>query len=107
MFSSKMPGFCKSEDCPSSHELLEFEKGDLARDRGTEVRGHISTCEFCAAEVEFYSHYPQAEGPVETSEIPAPLYELAEALLKIRHSDGQSLNSLLRENEELITDGVA
>lgn len=68
---------------------------------------HVAACEFCAAEVEFYSHYPQADGPVEPSEIPAPLYELAEALLKIRQSDDQSLNSLLRENEELIADGVA
>ena len=51
----------------------------------------------CAAEVEFYSHYPQAEGTAEPVEIPAPLYELAEAILKKRHADSASLNALLIE----------
>ena len=107
MFSSKMPGFCKNEDCPSSNQLLEFQIGDMSAPRAKEVRMHAASCEFCAAEIEFYSHYPQAEGSVEAAEIPAPLYELAEALLKIRHADSNSLNSLLREDEELIADSVA
>lgn len=97
MFSTKATGFCKNEDCPSSYELLEFQKGDLTRHRALELGGHITACEFCAAEVEFYSHYPQAEGATEPVQIPAPLYELAEALLKKRHSDASSLNALLRE----------
>jgi len=107
MFSSTNSGFSKNEDCPSSHELLAYQNGDLGRDRAGEVRVHMATCEFCEAEVEFYSHYPQADASVETpepSEIPAPLYELAEALLKHRHSDSRSLNALMRENEELIAD---
>lgn len=66
----------------------------------------MAACEFCAAEVEFYSHYPQAEGSVEPTEIPAPLFELAEALLKNRHSDSNSLNSLLKESEEMIADSI-
>jgi len=107
MFSSKLPGFCKSEDCPSSHELLEFQNGDLARTRGGEIRKHLMGCEFCSAEVEFYSHYPQEEGLGETiggTEISAPLFELAEALLKNRHGDSHSLNALLKENEALTAD---
>ena len=106
MFSSKMPGFCKNDYCPPSQELLGFENGDVVRERASEIRKHLTLCEFCSAEVQFYSHYPQAEGAVETAEIPAPLYELAEALLKLRHSDSHSLNSLLMENEELIANGV-
>lgn len=106
MSSSKMPGFCKNEDCPSSNELLEFQNGDLPKARGSEISKHMAACEFCAAEVEFYSHYPQEEGTSETTEIPAPLFELAEALLKNRYSDSGSLNSLLKENEELIVDKV-
>ena len=94
---TKSTGFCKNEDCPSSHELLEFETGDLAGERAGDVRRHIAGCEFCAAEVEFYSHYPQAEGAVEPAEIPTPLFELAEALLKNRHSDPSSLDSLLKK----------
>lgn len=96
--------FCKSEDCPASNELLDFQNGDLPRRRAGEISKHTASCEFCSAEVEFYSHYPQAEGSVEPTEIPAPLYELAEALLKNRHSDSNSLNALLKENEELIAD---
>ena len=99
-----MQGFCKNEDCPSSHELLEFQNGDLERMRGGEVRKHLASCEFCAAEVEFYSHYPQEEGASEATEIPAPLYELAEALLKNRHGDSRSLDSLLKEKGAMLAD---
>jgi nitrate reductase assembly molybdenum cofactor insertion protein NarJ len=106
MYKSTMTDFCKYEDCPSSNELLEFQKGDLVRVRKSEISKHLLACEFCAAEVEFYSHYPQAEGAIELSQIPAPLFELAEALLKNRHTDSHALNSLLRENEELIVDTV-
>jgi hypothetical protein len=106
MDSSKTNSFCKNEDCPSSNELLEFQNGDLQRGRGSEINKHLSSCEFCSAEVEFYSHYPQEEGFSEPTEIPAPLFELAEALLKNRHADSRSLNSLLSENEELMAEGM-
>ena len=98
-----MISFCKNEDCPSSNELLEFQTGDLARTRGTEICHHLATCEFCDAEVEFYSNYPQGqdETRVEPAQIPAPLFELAEALLKNRHGDPSSLNSLLKEKAAL------
>ncbi len=101
-----MTDFCKYEDCPSSNELLEFQNGDLVRLRNSEIRKHLEACEFCSAEVAFYSHYPQAEGAIEPSEIPAPLFQLAEALLKNRHTNSHALNSLLRENEELIVEGA-
>ena len=97
-----MTGFCKNENCPSSHELLGFENGDLPSKKGDEIRRHIAACEFCAAEVEFYSHYPQAEGTAEPCEIPAPLFELAEAILKKRHADSTSLNALLGEPDLVI-----
>jgi len=104
MFSLKPTGFCKNEDCPSSNELLEFQNGDLIKLRSREISSHLASCEFCAAEVEFYSHYPQAEGNVELTAIPEPLFELAEALLKNRHADSHSLNALLREGEEIMLD---
>ncbi|MEJ7623242.1 MAG: hypothetical protein WKF34_04565 [Pyrinomonadaceae bacterium] len=109
MFSSKnMPGFRKSEACPPSIELLAFEKGEIERLRGRAIGKHLTDCEFCEAEIEFYSHYPQEEVMAgEASEIPAPLFELAEALLKNRHNDLLSLNALLRENEELVSEGAS
>ena len=108
MTSSKMPGFCKNEDCPSSNELLEFQNDDLARVRGSEIRRHLATCDFCEAEVEFYSIYPQAQDDARdvAAQIPAPLYELAEALLKNRHSDPSSLNTLLKEKPGVVIDKV-
>lgn len=104
MFTSKMPNFCKNEDCPSSQELLQFQNGDLPSVRASSIRKHLTDCEFCSAEVDFYSHYPQEEGTNETAEIPAPLFELAEALLKHHHSDSSSLDALLRENGSVVVD---
>ncbi len=109
MISSTTKGFYKNEDCPSSNELLDFQNGDTPRTRGTEIAGHLTTCEFCEAEVDFYSHYPQEEGIIEIterSEIPAPLFELAEALLKNRHADSSSLDSLLREKGGVVVDKI-
>ncbi len=82
--------------------MLGYENGDLPRSRSTEIRKHLHTCEFCSAEVEFYSHYPQEEGASEVTEIPAPLFELAEALLKNREGDSSSLYSLLNEKGEIV-----
>lgn len=109
MPTSTIVNFCKSEDCPSSAELLEYQVGELASHRGLEVSGHLGNCEFCAAELEFYSHYPQEENFFdysETIEIPGPLFELAEALLKNRSGDPTSLNNLLKEQDDLVLDKV-
>ncbi|MFL6373858.1 MAG: hypothetical protein ACJ73D_04240 [Pyrinomonadaceae bacterium] len=93
-----MNSFLKREECPSSFELVAFQKGELSRQRGTEVRRHLASCEFCDAEVDFYEEYPLEEiGAEAAAEIPAPLFELAEALLKGKHSDGAALNALLRD----------
>src|SRR5947209_19627204 len=98
MFRSIMNAFIKREDCPSSFELVAFQKGELSRGRGLDIRRHLESCDFCDAEVEFYESYPLEEAMVETpSVIPAPLYELAEALLKGKHGDASSLNALLKD----------
>ena len=108
MISLNMSGFRKNEDCPTSNDLLDFQNGDLPRNRGSEIGKHLTACEFCEAEVEFYSHYPQGQDDIraEPAEIPAPLFELAEALLKNRHGDPSSLNSLLMEQDGLVIDKV-
>ncbi len=102
-----MKNFCKNENCPSSNQLLEFQNGTVTKVDGVQIRKHLGSCEFCAAEVEFYSHYPQEEGIadlLESCDIPAPLFELAEALLKNRHADSSSLDSLLQERGGLVLD---
>ena len=81
MISTKITGFCKSEACPSSNDLLDFQKDDLSFVLYSEICDHLESCEFCSAEVEFYSHYPQEEVSsyiAEPGGIPAPLFELAE-----------------------------
>jgi hypothetical protein len=96
--SEKTP-FCKYEDCPASGELLEFQRGKLGDARCGEIQAHLEACEFCDAETEFYSQYPQDDAACETCEnveIPAPLYELAEALLKNRQADSSSLDALMQ-----------
>jgi len=100
----KITPFCKHEDCPTSGELLEFQSGGLDQVRCDEIQVHLETCEFCDAEVGFYSRYPQEESPsdiFDSGEIPAPLYELAEALLKNRQADASSLDSLIKKNRGL------
>lgn len=107
MFSSaqslKMINFCKNAYCPSSPVLLDFQKGELSTEESRAIRRHLTECEFCAAETEFYARFPQAEdacGEAETA-IPAPLYQLAEALLGSRQTNFTLLKKLLGENENL------
>ena len=99
-----MTAFCKNEDCPSSQELLSYENGDLPGDRGREIRKHMRSCEFCSAELEFYSHYPPEDVLNDVTEIPGPLYELADALFKNRQGDSSSLYSLLIERGEVLAE---
>lgn len=99
MVSKVTTGFRKNEDCPSSQDLLSYQNGRLGQHRAARIREHLFVCEFCEAEVEFYCHFPQEDPGVEASaqaKIPPPLFELAEALLKRRHADAKSLNSLLQ-----------
>ena len=94
-----MANFCKNEDCPTSQDLLAFQNGDIEVKDSAEIRRHLAVCEFCAAEVEFYSYYPPAEESVKPERIPQPLFELAEALLHNR-PDVSKLDQLMREDRD-------
>ena len=96
-----MVTFCKDVNCPSSQELLAFQSGETFAKGGGKIALHLAVCEFCAAEIEFYKHYPQSEETVAKVEIPLPLLELAEALLGNKHKDFSTLNRLLCENESV------
>ncbi len=94
-----MAKFCKSEDCPTSQDLLAYQTGEMEVADGREIRRHIAACEFCAAEIEFYEHYPPPD-PVEelskTTRIPGPLYDLAESLLSKKHGS-RTMEKLMSE----------
>lgn len=97
----KMIAFNKNVNCPVSQDLLAFEKGETTLAENTEILRHLESCEFCAAEVEFYAHVALHEESVVSVDIPLPLYQLAEALLSSGQKKFSLLNRLLNENEEL------
>ncbi len=80
---------------------MAFQNGDEAERESHSIRSHLAGCEFCAAEAEFYAHYPQSEESVSEVDIPLPLYELAEALLSNKHKDFSLLNKLLSETDSI------
>ncbi|MCW5960776.1 MAG: hypothetical protein KIS76_11500 [Pyrinomonadaceae bacterium] len=102
MFSLKMITFCKSVNCPSSESLLAYLDEEWSANKGKEIEVHLSDCEFCSAEVDFYRNYPQSNEAVAAVEIPVPLRQLAEALLADRHKDHSLLNSLLNVDDSLL-----
>jgi hypothetical protein len=91
-----MSSFGKHEDCPASVELLAYQAGDGSHQSRETIDSHLSQCEFCVAELAFYSHYPQSEDRVAPAEIPRPLYELAEALLGRKRDKDRILQRLFR-----------
>ena len=103
MFRLKMINFCKNANCPASQKLLAFQNGEVSAKERKTISTHLAACEFCAAEVEFYAHYPQTEEESVTdgTEIPVPLYELASALLGNKHKDFSLLNQLLCQSESV------
>lgn len=99
--SMKMITFNKDVNCPASQDLLAFQKGETTFAENNEILRHLESCEFCAAEVEFYDHVAPAEETVASVDIPLPLFQLAEALLGSGQKKFTMLNKLLNENEEL------
>ncbi len=81
--------------------LLDFQNNALPRSASVVIAQHIESCDFCGGEVELYSQYPQSDEKVSASEIPAPLFELAQILLNDRHKDSTLLDRLLIEDKGL------
>lgn len=101
-----MPTFRKQENCPASQQLLAYQQGDIGLEDGRAIGKHLSECDFCSSEVEFYEHYPIAkeveESPAETK-MPQPLYELAESILN-RSRGKQSIAEMMKEIDAVIQD---
>jgi hypothetical protein len=101
-----MATFRKQEDCPASQQLLAYQQGDLELADARLIGKHLTACEFCSSEVEFYEHYPVAkeveESPADTK-MPQPLYELAESILN-RHRGKQSIDEMMKEIDAAIQD---
>lgn len=86
-----MTTFRKKENCPASTLLLAFQRCEAAANQSLSVMRHLSACEFCVSEVEFYSKFPPGEETIQTPQIPEPLFELAESLLKNEEESGSRI----------------
>jgi hypothetical protein len=74
--------FAKGPDCPASHDLDAFQRGNCDAWEARDITAHIRECEFCEAEIAFYARF-SGDLPNEELEMPAmpePLRELAEAI---------------------------
>ncbi|MBK9164975.1 MAG: hypothetical protein IPM21_13920 [Acidobacteria bacterium] len=94
-----MSDFQKQGDCPSSHDLLAFQTGEMSVSDGGFIRVHLRSCDFCAAEAEFYEHYPISDDfhdQISSPEMPEPLFELAEAILS-KKEPSRTLDRLIKE----------
>ena len=74
--------FQKTVACPSSNTLLSYRAKGLPRELLTLVRLHLTTCEFCTAELALLAfHKAPRKGDDKPPEIPMNLRILAESLL--------------------------
>lgn len=102
MFHNRTSGFRKGADCPSSDRLLAFRQSKLGIFASDVIGRHVASCDFCAAELEFYRHFPAIpDEEVIPDRIPGPLYDLAQAILTNRTSGINALKTLVgRQNDE-------
>ncbi|HXF43759.1 MAG TPA: hypothetical protein VNK26_08465 [Pyrinomonadaceae bacterium] len=99
-----MTTFRKSEQCPSSQDLLNYLAGRIAGKAARTIGNHLQACEFCSAEVTFYSRYPQedeSEAETTASEMPPHLFELAEALLSV-NGGNQKVDKIKLKFEKIV-----
>jgi hypothetical protein len=97
----RMITFSKNAYCPASQDLLAFQKGETSAEENTGIQRHLGSCEFCAAEVDLYARCPLSEEPAVSTDIPIPLYQLAEALLGNQRKKFSLLNELFYEGKGL------
>jgi hypothetical protein len=92
-----MSNFRKEKDCPSSFQHVDVLSSEINGQDGLLIAAHLASCEFCAAELEFYRHYPPDMADVPVPPMPRPLLELAEALIAKETIHISRLESLLRD----------
>lgn len=92
-----MSNFRKEKDCPTSFELADAADAELNGQDGLRLAAHLASCDFCAAELEFYKRYPPDLSEIAVPPMPRPLLELAEALIAKETIHIARLNSLLRD----------
>ena len=92
-----MSSFRKEKDCPSSFDLVEVLNGTVDGEQGLKIAAHLASCDFCAAELEFYQYFPPDVEKVSDVPMPDALKELAEALMARETIHISKLEHLLKE----------
>lgn len=74
--------FCKTTWCPTSQALLAYQRLDLATKEHVSIKTHLTSCDFCGAELQLLNRYCGDLGEYSFVEMPSQLRRLAEDLLK-------------------------
>lgn len=81
MRTSSITVFSKQATCPSAETLVSYNTLNLSYGASAHVLEHLSSCEFCNAELKLLSEHTPIEEEYRAAEIPAHLRSLAEALM--------------------------
>lgn len=81
MRTSSITVFSKQAACPSAETLVSYNTLNLSGGAAAHVLEHLSSCEFCNAELKLLSEHTPMEEEYCAAEIPAHLRSLAEALM--------------------------
>ena len=81
MRTSSITVFSKQATCPSAETLVSYHTLNLSYAVAETVTEHLSSCEFCSAELKLLSEHPPVEEEYSAAEIPGHLRSLAEALM--------------------------
>jgi hypothetical protein len=102
MRTSSITVFSKQATCPSAETLVSYNTLNLSYDAAASVSEHLSSCEFCGAELKLLSEHAPAEEEYRVVEFPAHLRALAEAVLgRVELSRIASLPEISYERERL------
>lgn len=81
MRTSSITVFSKQASCPSAETLVSYNTSTLSGGAAAHVLEHLSSCEFCNAELKLLAKHTPVEEEYRATEIPAHLRSLAEALM--------------------------
>jgi hypothetical protein len=80
--------FCKLRACPSSEALLRHQDATLTPEARRVIAAHLSSCDFCAAELRLLSKFsPEGEPAFQPALMPRHVYRLAKDLLALSTGD--------------------
>lgn len=105
MRSSRKAGFRKLLTCPRTEALLSLCRGETKAQAS--VKAHVSSCDFCGAEVQLLSRFPPPANalPFAVISMPTPLRRLAQELFaEPSHNRARFADSIMEIERLTLTD---